>query len=96
MGSGCFSSWSLHTFLLSKIFFSETALIIKVKFHVDPPWEGWMEACLNGPGLMTKMPATPINGKNLQNSSSPEQEVLYDLETWHEVSGNQAQQSLYK
>ena len=51
-------------FLLSKIFFSETAWTIKVKFHVDPPWEGWMKACINGPCHMTKMAATPIYGKN--------------------------------
>ena len=34
---------------------------------------GWgNESCSNDPGRMTKMAATPIYGKNIQNSSSPE------------------------
>ena len=42
---------------------------------------------------MTKMAAMPIYGKNLKKSSSPEPEVLYDLETWHVASRTQALQS---
>ena len=48
----------------SKIFFSETALPIKAKFYVEPPWEGGTKVYINGPGHMTKMAATPIYGKN--------------------------------
>ena len=29
---------------------SETALPIKAKFYVEPPWEGGMKVCINGPG----------------------------------------------
>ena len=47
------------------IFFSETALPIKAKFYVEPPWEGGTKVCINGPGHMTKMAAMPIYGKNL-------------------------------
>ena len=47
------------------IFSSETALPIKAKFYVEPPWEGGTKVCINGPGHMTKMAAMPINGKNL-------------------------------
>ena len=47
------------------IFSSETALPIKAKFHVEPPWEGGTKVCINGPGHMTKMAAMPIYGKNL-------------------------------
>ena len=47
------------------IFSSETALPIKAKFYVEPPWEGGMKVCINGPGHMTKMAAMPIYGKNL-------------------------------
>ena len=47
------------------IFSSETALPIKAKFYVEPPWEGGTKICINGPGHMTKMAAMPIYGKNL-------------------------------
>ena len=47
------------------IFSSETALPIKAKFYVEPPWEGGTEVYINGPGHMTKMAAMPIYGKNL-------------------------------
>ena len=47
------------------IFSSETALPIKAKFYVEPPWEGGMKVYINGPGHMTKMAAMPIYGKNL-------------------------------
>ena len=48
----------------SKIFFSETALPIKAKIYVDPPWVGGTIFCLRHLGHMTKMAATPIYGKN--------------------------------
>ena len=60
----------------SKIFFSETALPIKAKFYVEPPWEGGTKVYINGPGHMTKMATMPIYGKNLKKSSSPEPELL--------------------
>ena len=44
---------------------SETALPIKAKFYVEPPWEGGTKVYMNGPGHMTKMAAMPIYGKNL-------------------------------
>ena len=47
------------------IFSSETALPMKAKFYVEPPWEGGTKVCINGPGHMTKMAAMPIYGKNL-------------------------------
>ena len=49
----------------------------KLKIPVEPPWEGGKKVYINGPGHnvlgakrlvtghMTKMAATPINGKNL-------------------------------
>ena len=42
------------------IFSSETALPIKAKFDVEPPWEGGTKVYINGPGHMTKMAAMPI------------------------------------
>ena len=56
----------------SNIFSSETARPVKTKFYVEPPWEGGTKVYINGPGHMTKMAATPIYGKNLSKSSSPE------------------------
>ena len=47
------------------IFSSETALPIKAKFYVEPPWEGGTKVYINGPGHLTKMAAMPIYGKNL-------------------------------
>ena len=47
------------------IFSSETALPIKAKFYVEPPWEGGTKVYINGPGHMTKMAAMPLYGKNL-------------------------------
>ena len=47
------------------IFSSETALPIKAKFYVEPPWDGGTKIYINGPGHMTKMAAMPIYGKTL-------------------------------
>ena len=44
---------------------SETALPIKAKFYVEPPWEGGTKVYINGPGHMTKMAAMLTYGKNL-------------------------------
>ena len=48
----------------SKIFFSETALPIKAKFYVEPPWVGGTIFCWRHLGHMTKRVATPIYGNN--------------------------------
>ena len=47
------------------IFSSKTALPIKAKLYVEPPWEGGTKVYINGPGHMTKMAAMPIYGKKL-------------------------------
>ena len=56
----------------SNIFSCETTGPIEAKFHMEPPWDGGMKICSNGPGHMTKMAAMPIYGKNLKKSSSVE------------------------
>ena len=70
------SSVVVCPFTFSNVFSSETALPIKAKFYVEPPWEGGTKVYINGPGHMTKMAVMPIYGKNLKKSSSPEPEVL--------------------
>ena len=41
----------------SNIFPFETALPIKAKFYVEPPWEGGTTVYISGLGHMTKMAA---------------------------------------
>ena len=57
-----------------------------------------MEVCINVQGHMTKMAAMAINSKNLKTFKNLllQNQKAYDSETWHEVSGNRALQSLYK
>ena len=74
----------LSTF--SNIFSSETTGLIEAKFHMEPPWDGGMEVCSNGPGHMTKMVAMPIYGKNLKKSSWNQK--ADDLETWYAALGS--------
>ena len=50
-------------FTFSNFFSLETARPIEAKFHVEPPWDGEMKGCSNGPGHMTSMAAMPIYGK---------------------------------
>ena len=59
-----------YTFL--NFFFLETARPTQGKFHVEPPWDGGMKICSNGPGPITNMAAMPIYDRNLKLSSSLE------------------------
>ena len=56
--------------IFPKIISSITALPIKAKFYVEPPWERGKKVHINGPGHITKMAATPIYGKKLQKTST--------------------------
>ena len=42
---------------------SETTGPIEAKFHTEPPWDGGMKVCSNGPGHMTQLAAMHIYGK---------------------------------
>ena len=46
------------------IFSSEITGPIKLKFHMETPEDAGTKVCSNSPGHMTKIAATPINGKN--------------------------------
>ena len=81
---------------ISNEFFSKTARPIKAKFYFEPPWEGGTKVYINGPGHMTKMAAMPVYGKNLKKNLLLQNQLSYDLETWHVASGTQVLQSLYK
>ena len=66
----------------SNFFPLETARPFEAKFHVDPPRDGGMKVCSNGPGHMTKMAAMPIYGKTLKtlllwNQKTDELESCY-------------------
>ena len=52
----------------SNIFSSETTGPVKVKIHMEPPWDGGTKVRSTGPGHMTKIAAMPICGKNLKKS----------------------------
>ena len=93
--SGVRPSVRLRTLSISNIFFSETACPIKAKFYVEPPWVRGTKVCSRHLGQMTKMAATPIYGKNLQKSSSPEPAGRFH-ETWYVASGTPAHHSLFK
>ena len=56
----------------SNIFSSETSKPIKVKLHMEPPWDGGTKVCSTGHGHMTKMATMPVYGKNFKKSSPPE------------------------
>ena len=62
---------------------------------MEPPWEEGTKVYINGQGHMTKLAAMPIYGKNLKNLLFQNQ-MSYDLETWHVASVTQALQDLYK
>ena len=79
----------------SNIFSSETAWPIQVEFYVGPPWDGGTKVCINGPGHMTKMAATPIYGKNFKNLLLQNQRADFH-ETWYVASGTPAYHSLYE
>ena len=53
------------SFTFTKIFFSETAWRMIVKFYVELSWVGGTKVCLWDLGYMTKMVATPKYGINL-------------------------------
>ena len=56
----------------SKDFSSENTSPISIKFHMQPLDGGGKKVYIFRPGHMTKMAATPIYGKKLKKSSSPE------------------------
>ena len=62
--------------------FSETTRPIKAKSYVGPPCVRETKFYLRNTGHMTEMAATPINGKNLQKSSSPAISTKPGMQHW--------------
>ena len=58
---------SVRPSTFSNIFPSEIIGQIKLKFHMETPWDAGTKVCSNGLGHMTKMAATLIYGKNPLN-----------------------------
>ena len=62
------------------IFSSETTGPIKVKFHMELPWDKGTKVCSNVPSRMTKMAGMPIYGENLKTSSlEPKRRLPWNL-----------------
>ena len=78
-----------------RYFCSETAGPIEAKFHVEPPWDGGMKVCSNGPGHMTNIATMPIYGKTLKNLLLWNQ-TADDLESWYAASDTRVLPSLFK
>ena len=75
------ASYAVMRQLLLKIF-SKTVWPIKAKVHVEPPSEGGMKVCMNGPGHMTKMAAMLYMVKNFENLLQNQKSTQEELETW--------------
>ena len=75
---------------------SETALPIKAKFYVEPPWVGGTKVCSRHLGHMTKMATTPINGKNPSQIFFSPEPKSHCHQTWHVAWGTRAHHSLFK
>ena len=56
----------------SNFFSLETVRPIGAKFHVEPPWDGGMKVCSNGPGQFPRWPPCPYIVKTLNKSFSVE------------------------
>ena len=80
----------------SKIFFSETALPIKAKFYVEPPWVGGKIFCSRHLGHMNKMAARLIYGKNPFKNLLLQNRRADFHETWYVASGTPAHHCLFK
>ena len=65
----CVCMCVVYMLTFSNIFSSETTGPIEAKFHMEPPLDGGMKVCSNGPGHMSKMAAMPRYGKNLKQFS---------------------------
>ena len=88
---------SVRPFTFSNVLSSETARPIKAKFYVEPSWRGGTKVYINGLGHhMTQMAAMPSMVKTFKTLLLQNQKSYDQLETWHEASGTQALQSLYK
>ena len=79
----------------SNFFFLKPAWPIEAKFYVEPPWDGGMIDCLNGPDRMINMAAMPIYGSNLKNLFLWNQKAD-DLESWYAALGTRILPNLFK
>ena len=61
---------------------------------MEPPWDGGMKDCSNGPGHMANMAAMPIYGKKLKTLLLWNQKAN-DLESWYAASGTRVLPGLF-
>ena len=57
---------------------------ITAKLHVEHPYEGGNERCINGPGHITKMAAMDINSKTLKIFSRTRRPLILKLGMNHQ------------
>ena len=83
----------------SNILFPKTALPIKAKFYVEPPWVGGTQVCSRHLGHMTKMAATHIYGsymvKTLKKLLLQNRQADFH-EIWYVALRTPAHHSLFK
>ena len=61
---------------------------------MEPPWDGGMIDCSNGPGYMTSMAAMPIYGKNFNILLWNQKDD--DFQSWYVALGTLVLPSLFK
>ena len=83
-------------FTISKIFFSETAWPIKLKFYMEPPCIVALKFCSRYFGHMTKMATKPIYGKKPFKNLLLQNRQADSHETWYVALGTPAHHSLLK
>ena len=83
------------SFTMLKDLLLQTAWPIKAKFYVEPPWVGGTKVCSLHVGHMTKMAATTIYGRTLQNLLLQNRQANF-YENWYVASRISAHHSLFK
>ena len=78
-------------FTFSNFFSLETAWPIESKFHVEPPWDGGMKFCSNGPGHIAAM-VKILKNLLLWNQTADG----LDSNCWYAALGTRVLPSLFK
>ena len=69
---------------------------IEAKFHMEPQWDGGIKVYLRGLGLMAKIAAMSIYGKNPSKNVLLQNQRANDLVAWYVALGPWAHHKLFK